>query len=56
MLRLLQRHFTLYGVQRVDFAVELEVDAERVLQGEPWALDRHLVIFENFDSVGKFRP
>nr|POF25141.1 hypothetical protein CFP56_66044 [Quercus suber] len=32
------------------FAFKLEVDAERVFQGEPWAFDRHLVVFENFDG------
>ena len=32
------------------FAFELEVDAERVIQGKPWAFDRHLVVFEKFDS------
>ena len=32
------------------FAFELKVDAERVIQGEPWAFDRHLVVFEKFDS------
>ena len=32
------------------FAFELEVDAERVIQGEPRAFDRHLVVFERFDG------
>ena len=32
------------------FAFELEVDAERVIQGEPWAFDRHLVVFEKFEG------
>nr|POE91612.1 hypothetical protein CFP56_25654 [Quercus suber] len=32
------------------FAFELEVDAERVIQGEPWAFDSHLVVFENFEG------
>ena len=32
------------------FAFELEVDAERVFQSEPWAFDRHLVIFERYDG------
>ena len=32
------------------FAFELEVDTERVFQGEPWAFDIHLVLFEKFDG------
>ena len=32
------------------FAFELEVDAERVFQGKPWAFNRHLVIFERYDG------
>ena len=32
------------------FAFELEVDVERVFQGEPWTFDRHLVVFEKFDG------
>ena len=26
-------------------AFEMDVDAEKVMQGAPWAFDRHLVIF-----------
>ena len=32
------------------FAFELDVDAERVIQGEPWAFDKHLVVFEKFEG------
>ena len=32
------------------FAFELEVDADQVIQGKPWAFDRHLVVFERFDG------
>jgi len=32
------------------FAFELEVDAGIVIQGEPWAFDRHLVVFEKFEG------
>ncbi|XP_023888298.1 uncharacterized protein LOC112000407 [Quercus suber] len=31
-------------------AFELEVDAEKVLHGEPWAFDRHLVVFQKYDG------
>ena len=32
------------------FEFESEVDAEKVLQGEPWSYDRHLVVFQHFDG------
>ena len=31
-------------------AFELEVDAEKVLLGEPWAFDRHLVVLQKNDG------
>ena len=40
-----------YGGENIPlFAFELEVDAEQVIQGKPWAFDRHLVVFERFDG------
>ena len=41
---------TVSGENVLLFAFELEVDAERVIQGEPWAFDRHLVVFEKFEG------
>ena len=32
------------------FAFEREVDVEKVLLGEPWSYDRHLVVLERFDG------
>lgn len=32
------------------FAFDLEVDAEKVILGEPWAYDRHLVVIQRFDG------
>ena len=31
------------------FEFEVEVDAEKVLQGEPWAYGKHLVVFQHLD-------
>ena len=41
---------TVGGENILLFAFELEVDAEQVIQGKPWAFDRHLVVFERFDG------
>ena len=41
---------TIGGKNILLFAFELEVDAERVFQGEPWDFDGHLVVFERFDG------
>ena len=41
---------TIGGENILLFAFELEVDVERVIQGEPWAFNRHLVVFERFDG------
>ena len=32
------------------FDFDLEVNVEKVLLGEPWSYDRHLVIFQRFDG------
>ena len=32
------------------FAFERDVDVEKVLLGEPWSYDRHLVVLERFDG------
>ena len=41
---------TVGGENILLFAFELDVDVERVIQGEPWAFDRHLVVFEKFEG------
>ena len=41
---------TIGGENILLFAFELEVDDERVIQGKPWAFNRHLVVFERFDG------
>lgn len=37
------------------FDFELEVDAEKVMMGEPWAFDSHLVVMERYDSSTPIR-
>lgn len=37
------------GVNRLLFAFELVEDIEKVLLGEPWSFDRHLVVFQQYD-------
>ena len=32
----------------IDF--EMEADAEKVVQGQPWAFDRHLVVVQRYDG------
>ncbi|KAL0009324.1 hypothetical protein SO802_010826 [Lithocarpus litseifolius] len=43
-------HITNAGNNILLFDFDLEVDAEKVLLGEPWSYDRHLVIFQRFDG------
>ena len=38
------------GNNMVLFDFELEVDVEKVLMGEPWTFDRHLVVFERYEG------
>lgn len=38
------------GDNIVLFAFEIEADVEKVLQGEPWTYDRHLVVLERYDG------
>ena len=33
------------------FAFDLEEDVEKVLMGEPWSFDRHLVVFRRYDEA-----
>ncbi|XP_030970522.1 uncharacterized protein LOC115990895 [Quercus lobata] len=32
------------------FDFEMEADAEKVMQGQPWAFDRHLVVVQRYDG------
>ena len=41
---------TVGGENILLFAFELEVDVERVIQGELWAFDKYLFVFENFEG------
>lgn len=43
-------HITNAGNNLLLFDFDLEVDAVKVLLGEPWSYDRHLVIFQRFDG------
>ena len=38
------------GLSHLLIAFELEVDAKKVLQGEPWAFNRHLVVLQRYDD------
>ena len=32
-------------------AFEMDMDAEKVMQGAPWAFDRHLVVFQRYNGI-----
>nr|POE85857.1 uncharacterized protein CFP56_18206 [Quercus suber] len=43
-------HITNVGDNILLFTFDLEVDAVKVLLGEPWSYDRHLVVLQRFDG------
>ena len=43
-------HITNSGNNLLLFDFDLEVDAKKVILGEPWSYNRHLVIFQRFDG------
>ena len=43
-------HITNSGNNLLLFYFDLEVDAKKVILGEPWSYNRHLVIFQGFDG------
>lgn len=38
------------GDNRLLFAFETIEDVEKVLLGEPWSFDRHIVVFQRYDT------
>lgn len=56
ILRQWQENSDHYGVPECSgnkvllIAFDLEVDAKKVLQGEPWAFDRHLVALQKYNG------
>ena len=39
------------GDNHLLFTFELESDLEKVLMGEPWSFDRHLVVLQRYDGI-----
>lgn len=48
-------HITNAGNNILLFAFDMEVDVEKVLLGEPWSFDCHLVVLQRFDGSKPIR-
>lgn len=43
-------HVSDAGQNYVVFAFYLEAEVEKVLMGEPWSFDRHLMVFQQYNG------
>lgn len=52
LIWLTKRNFkvSMAGENILLIAFELKIDVEKVLQGEPWVFDRHLVVLQLYDG------